>query len=443
MFSVRTSEALDRLHTVIRTHPQWLWEVDDRYRYTDVSQSLLNLLGHERNAVIGRPVYDFMIPSDATRVSRIIAAKSGRPYSGAISHHLRADGTTIAIESGAVPLQSDDGALKGYRGIAHAVAHFDLMQSDSVYRMRAIYDTAPAALCLVGRDGRYLAANNAYAAIYDLTPGVLIGRKVEELLPGAREMIRNDLHLLDAGHDVPNHEVECRGRIYQVAVRPLQNLLGQVTGITTALMDITERKRAEQALAETNRQLLHYARHDYLTGLANRRYVDEVLASEVRNAIHNGHPLSVLMTDVDFFKRYNDHYGHLLGDECLCMVASKLKHVLHRHSDFAGRYGGEEFVAIMPGTDAIGASKIAADILHAIRELNLPHAKSDFGRVTLSVGVATLEPWSQLPEIDANCEALVCAADKALYAAKLAGRNTICSDSLLGIRPDAWLDHAP
>ena len=98
---------------------------------------------------------------------------------------------------------------------------------------------------------------------------------------------------------------------------------------------------------------------------------------------------------------------------------------------------------IMPGTDAIGATKIAMDILRAIRDLNLPHAKSDFRKVTLSVGVATLEPWSQLPEVDANCEALVCAADKALYAAKLAGRNTICCDSFLAKRPEAWLDHAP
>jgi diguanylate cyclase (GGDEF)-like protein len=142
----------------------------------------------------------------------------------------------------------------------------------------------------------------------------------------------------------------------------MQNQLGQVTGITTALMDITERKQAGRALGETNRQLLHYARHDYLTGLANRRYADEVLADEVKNAMYNGHPLTVLMTGVDFFKRYNGHYGHLMGDECLCMVASKPKRVLHRHSDFAGRYGGEEFIAIMPGTDAIGATKIAMDI---------------------------------------------------------------------------------
>lgn len=437
MFPAQTKEAFERLQELIRTHPEWRWQVDEHYRYTDLAQSLLFLLGRERADVLGKYVFDFMVPEEAARVSRLLQSKAGSPYSGAISHHVRPDGTTVAVESCALPIRDDDGFLRGYHGIAHAVADFDLAQSESVYRMKAIYDTAPAALCLVGRDGRYLAANAAYAAIYNLSSKALVGRKMEELQPGAGDLIRKDLKCLDAGLDVPAHEITYCGKVYQVSVKPLHNLMGQVTGITTAQMDITERKRAEQELAETNRRLEHYARHDYLTGLANRRHVDEVLADEVGRAVRDRHPLSLLMVDVDFFKRYNDHYGHLLGDECLRTVAAQLKRVLHRHGDFVGRYGGEEFVAILPGTDPAGALKIAEAVLDATADLNMPHEKSDYGKVTLSVGVATLDPSLSSWEMLANAEALLYVADQALYAAKLAGRNTVYSHSSHGELFDA------
>lgn len=432
MFPAQTKETLDRLQHLIRTHPEWRWQVDKHYRYTDLAQSLLVLLGREHHDVLGKKVFDFMTPEEAARVSRLLHSKSGLPYSGAISHHMRPDGTAVAVESCAVPMHDDKGQLQGYYGIAHAVAHFDPMESESVYRMKAIYDTAPAALCLVGRDGRYLAANAAYASIYGLSSEALVGRKMEELQPGAGDFIRKDLKCMDAGVNVPAHEIVYRNKVYQVSVKPLLNLMGQVTGITTALMDITERKRAEQELAETNRQLEHYAMHDYLTGLANRRHVDSMLVEEVGRAVRDRHPLSLLMVDVDFFKRYNDRYGHLVGDECLRTIAAQLKSVLHRHGDFVGRYGGEEFVAILPGTDVAGALKIAESVLEATADMNMPHAESEYGRVTLSIGVATLDPFSSSWELLADAEALLYVADQALYAAKLAGRNTVYSHSVKG-----------
>lgn len=437
MFPAQTKEALDRLQQLIRTHPEWRWQVDQQYRYTDLAESLLILLGRERDDVLGKKVVDFMAPEEAARVSRLLHSKSGLPYSGAISHHLRPDGTSVAIESCAIPMHDIKGQLRGYYGIAHAVAHFDPTESESAYRMKAIYDTAPAALCLIGRDGRYLAANAAYASIYGLSSEALVGRKMEEFQPDAGDFIRKDLKCMDAGVDVPAHEIVHRSNVYQVSVKPLLNLMGQVTGITTALMDITERKRAEQALAETNRRLEHYAMHDYLTGLANRRHVDGMLADEVGRAVRDRHPLSLLMVDVDFFKLYNDHYGHLVGDECLRTIAAQLKSVLHRHGDFVGRYGGEEFVAILPGTDAGGAWKIAETVLESTADLNMPHEGSEYGKVTLSIGVATLDPLSSSWEVLAGAEALLYVADQALYAAKLAGRNTVYSHSPEGELFDA------
>lgn len=427
MFAIQTQEALDRLHQLIRSHPEWRWQVDKDYRYTDLAQSLLLLFERERCDVLGRHVFEFMAPEEAARISRLLHSKSRAPYSGAISHHVRPDGTTVAVESCSVPMHDDSGQLQGYYGIAHTVAHFNPVQNESVHRMKALYDTAPAALCLLARDGRYLAANAAYASIYDLSPEALIGRKMADLQPDAGDFIRKDLKCLDAGLDVPAHEITRRGKVYQVSVKPLLNLMGQVTGITAALMDITERKRAEQVLAETNRRLEYCAMHDYLTGLVNRHRIDTVLADEVGRAVDDRHPLSLLMIDVDFFKRYNDRYGHLVGDECLRTLAAQIKGVLHRHGDLVGRYGGEEFVAILPGTNAIGALKVAEMVLEATADLNIPHEESDYGKVTLSIGVATFDPAHSSWEILSSAEALLYVADQALHAVKVTGRNNVYS----------------
>jgi diguanylate cyclase (GGDEF)-like protein/PAS domain S-box-containing protein len=439
MFLDVNGEALDQLHAVIHAHPQWQWEVDKRYRFTKVAQSLLQLLGRKREQVLGEPIYAFMTPEEAARAVRFFHARRGSPFACVISRHLHADGSTIALESDAVPLQDATGELQGYRGISQGVMDLDLTQSESVYRMMAIYNTAPSALSLIGRDGRYLAANTAYAAIYGLVPDSLVGRKVEELMPGASERMRRNLKLLDAGQDVPAHEIAYKGKFYQVLANPVRNLMGHVIGITTALMDITDRKQAEQKLEETNRKLEHFARNDHLTGLPNRRHVDEVLADEVHRSMRADHPLSVLMLDVDFFKKYNDGYGHLQGDECLRAVAETLRKTLHRYCDVVGRYGGEEFVAIMPGTDAIGALKVAGAIIHAVNALNIPHAKSKYGKVTLSIGAATLETVPHSQGIEEQCDALLQAADRALYTAKLSGRNTAYGMSTRELA-DAWRD---
>lgn len=439
MFLDMNGEALNRLQSVIHAHPQWQWEIDHRFRFTKVAQSLLQLLGRQRESVLGETIYAFMAPQEAARAARFLQARRGAPFACVISRHLHADGSTVALESDAVPLQDEAGALQGYRGISQGVMDLDLTQSESVYRMMAIYNTAPSALSLIGRDGRYLAVNTAYAAIYGLAPEALIGRKVEELLPGASEHMRRNLKLLDAGQDVPAHEITHQDKFYQVLANPVHNLMGQVIGITTALMDITDRKQAEQKLEETNRKLEHYARNDHLTGLPNRRHVDEVLADEVHRAMRANHPISVLMMDVDYFKKYNDSYGHLQGDECLRTVAEALRTTLHRHCDLVGRYGGEEFIAVMPGTDAIGALKVAGAIIHAVNMLGVPHANSKYGKVTLSIGAATLESVPHTQGIDEQCDALLQAADRALYTAKLSGRNTVYGMSTRELA-DEWRD---
>jgi diguanylate cyclase (GGDEF)-like protein len=182
---------------------------------------------------------------------------------------------------------------------------------------------------------------------------------------------------------------------------------------------------------ERERRLLDHAESmrarsyvDGLTGIANRRYFDVALDRELRRAQRLGGPLSLLLTDIDSFKAYNDHFGHQQGDSCLSAVAQALAARLKRPADVAARYGGEEFAAILPDTDAGQARLLAESIREHIAALNLEHAPNAVRPyVTLSIGVASIEKG----RID-DPAALIEAADKALYAAKRSGRDRVVVD---------------
>lgn len=164
---------------------------------------------------------------------------------------------------------------------------------------------------------------------------------------------------------------------------------------------------------------------DGLTGIANRRYFDDKLVSEVRRCGRSGAPLALLMLDVDFFKAYNDRYGHQAGDACLKAIAAALRATMLRPYDLAARYGGEEFVCLLPETDMAGAAVIAERVAQAVRVLGIAHADSRVAPVvTISIGVATLRH-----EGGNAGTALVRRADAALYQAKQLGRNQVCLPS--------------
>lgn len=160
---------------------------------------------------------------------------------------------------------------------------------------------------------------------------------------------------------------------------------------------------------------------DGLTSIPNRRQLDEALDNEWRRARRNQTPLSVLMMDIDYFKAYNDHYGHLAGDDCLRQLARGLSDVVRRPADLVARYGGEEFVFLLPDTGAGGAINAANRVQEKVKLLNIPHAYSSVANhVTLSIGVATMVPTDKQTVID-----LIKQADECLYDAKQSGRNTV------------------
>jgi len=172
-------------------------------------------------------------------------------------------------------------------------------------------------------------------------------------------------------------------------------------------------------LSHTNDELRQLSHLDTLTGIANRRWLEAHLSEMADRSVIAGAPLAVMMVDVDHFKGFNDHYGHPEGDRCLKMVASVARDQVRRKDDLIGRFGGEEFLVILPGTDLLDAAKVGERIRRAIAAKNMPHPRSDVAEhVTVSIGVAAGRPAD-----GTTTEELVRAADNALYEAKRMGRN--------------------
>lgn len=326
----------------------------------------------------------------------------------------------IALVLGLVMLIASTGIylvrqlLKGQRMaavLAAKEADFRLLaeeSSDMVMRIgfdeRIIY-VSPSCVRLLGWSAAQLRETHALAGVND------------EDLPHVRQTVR----ALKQG------EVEETRLVYRTRQREggeiwLETALratrdpetGKVNGVVAISRDMTAHKDLEQKLATL-------AIEDGLTGLANRRHFDDMLQQEWRRAERDGTSVSLLMMDVDNFKKFNDHYGHQAGDSCLKAVAAGLAAEARRPGDLAARYGGEEFVLLLPNTDEAGCALVAERIRQSLETLNLAHALNPpTKRVTLSIGGATGWPNA---ETHGNHPSLIAAADRALYAAKHAGRD--------------------
>jgi diguanylate cyclase (GGDEF)-like protein len=226
---------------------------------------------------------------------------------------------------------------------------------------------------------------------------------------------------LSAGEYDQNLEkaVECGGDDY--LVKPVSNAV--LTAKIRALQRQSHMRRKLQELTSelgaANQRLETISHEDGLTGIANRRAFDFLLGRSFSEAMRRREPLSVVLCDVDHFKAYNDHYGHLAGDECLKQIAAALKSVCKRSTDIAARYGGEEFALVLPDTPKAGALQVVEAAHREVAALAVAHSHSPTAEiVTFSAGIATYEAGR-----DASPQELLARADEALYRAKQLGRN--------------------
>lgn len=244
----------------------------------------------------------------------------------------------------------------------------------------------------------------------ELTPQTLDRTLRLERKPGRRD----ELSLLESGVN------QLQGNLSDYLARQRRDE-SDLAAHRDRLAELVDEQTAE--LRAANAQLQALSRSDPLTGLANRRHFDEVKDIEFRRAQRLGQPLSVLLCDVDFFKRYNDTYGHALGDDCLRLIAQTLRETFGRAGELAARIGGEEFAVLLPAVDAVQAQAAAERLRAALAERDIPHSASQVApRVTLSIGVAQFDADTM-----DRFEALLHRADQALYRAKRQGRDRVAA----------------
>jgi len=289
--------------------------------------------------------------------------------------------------------------------------------------MRAIVDNAVEAIISISEQCLIEAFNTAAVRLFGYEPDEVIGRNVKLLMPEPdcsqhdgyvqHFLQTGQAHIIGIGREVWGRRKD--GTVFPMRLAVSETHISDERHFTGIIHDITAQKQVEE-------QLRALSLCDGLTGISNRRCFDEALEKEWRRELRHTESLSLILLDIDFFKRYNDHYGHQAGDICLKAVAECLAASVQRAGDLVARYGGEEFVVLLPGTLLKNAEQIAEHIRQKVLQLALPHVASDVAQcVTISLGVAGL-----VPSYAQSSQQLLMKADQALYEAKFSGRNRVC-----------------
>lgn len=291
--------------------------------------------------------------------------------------------------------------------------------------LEQIFSAYTDPMWVLQEDGCVIRANNAMLTMLGKTAEEVIGQPCrtffdENLCQNMSRPLKNPNDEKTMEFDVHLPHLATENNFYLLTTAPLITIDGS-PGIVAQFKDITSRKQAQEALERANLALEKMALVDGLTQIANRRCFDDTLEKEWQRLKRTHQPLSLLLGDIDYFKKYNDHYGHQAGDDCLREVGTALAGSAMRPADLAARYGGEEFVLLLPEVAAEGALKVAERVLEAISALQIPHQDSEVrDTVSISIGAATLVPTE-----DQQPAALIAMADEALYRAKEQGRNRV------------------
>jgi diguanylate cyclase (GGDEF)-like protein/PAS domain S-box-containing protein len=305
------------------------------------------------------------------------------------------------------------------------------MDVDNEYFVN-LFQEIPEAIVLSDNMGCIVKVNREFTRLFGYSEAEALGRFIDDLV--APEELREEATTITEavahGQKFALEAVRKRkdGSLVNVSLLgvPIMTSRRQVA-VFGIYRDISARVKAERALVDSRRQLEEansmlerISNHDGLTAIPNRRSFEHFYELEWRRACRERKRISLVMIDVDFFKSYNDHYGHLAGDQCLKRIAQALQ-VLNRPGDMVARYGGEEFVAVLAGTDRQGAAHMAELMRSRVAELRLPHEHSGIAsHVTISLGIA-----SEIPEGGSSALNLILKADQALYLAKSRGRNRV------------------
>ena len=461
---VRESERFKALFELAR---DGLFLIDSRGRIVEANREAAHDLGYHRMHLIGMPLAD-LLASDAGNDCLLQwhdyfeSIQNGRPE--------QVDAVLIAagdqhkwVEATFSPISQE-----GRPMVLLAVRDVTERRQDAIQlqeslgalrvlhnRLYGIIEGSDDLIAALDNGFHIIAFNRAFKQTFEqhLRVPIELGFNLLQFLANDPEQMASAFISLQralAGEvftDIETIVVAERVREYEVKYSPIRDEIGGVVGAAYVARDVTGRLHAERELktalenlqqarheteqanrqlTEANSELLRQANQDGMTSIANRRYFDEYLAHEWRRAVRQHEPLALIFADVDHFKKYNDHYGHQAGDDCLRQVAQAMAQQLRRPADLLARYGGEEFVVLLPGTSLSGAVFIAESMRVAVEQAGIPHAASDTASyVTLSLGVTSIVPTEAMAE-----GFLIYGADQALYIAKKSGRNRVHGNPL-------------
>ena len=441
------------------TAPVGLFAMDQELRFLRINERMAAVNGLPAAAHLGRTLREmapYIADSVEPRFRQVLA--SGEPLLN-VEHREptpdRPGAPRVWLES-TYPVRNPAGQVIGISGVVEEVTELKHAEeqwraSEALARRRleeiqAYYDTAPVGLCVLDRDLRFLRINDRLAEINGLPVAAHLGRTVREALPSLAATVEPLFQrVLTTGEPLLNLEIagETQAqpgvpRVWREHFHPLKDASGQVIGINVTVEEITALKQAERQILESeqryrelnaalelkvqertlelrnaNAELHRLATTDSLTGVWNRRYLEQAVAGEMARAQRYGEPLALVMFDIDHFKAINDRHGHLVGDQVLIELALRMRGHL-RASDVLARWGGEEFVILLPHGTAQAAARLAEKLRLATLTQPFPVA----GTITSSFGVAAYQPHETLDDWFTR-------ADHALYAAKEAGRNRV------------------
>ncbi len=334
----------------------------------------------------------------------------------------RKNGSTYVQES-SVTMLEDNSRICIVRDISWRKRSEARLQRSERF-LNTIFDSIRDPFCIFDNNYQIIRVNDAYAQMKNLPLKDLLGRKcyevlrngttvcdncvVQKSLQSADPCAKDKLVTLSNGDEV----------WYEIYTYPILDEDGKVSHIIEYTRDITDRKKSEDDRRRLIEKLEYFSHTDALTGLANRRALNDSLAYELERAKRYGTELSIILCDIDNFKEINDTWGHDMGDRSLQVIAATLKTIL-RNADIVGRYGGDEFMLILPETADTGAGGLAGKLLSAARETGLRSRDGQPIRLSMSIGVACVELGSD------TIDSFIKRADDAMYASKQAGRDRV------------------
>jgi diguanylate cyclase (GGDEF)-like protein/PAS domain S-box-containing protein len=437
-------EARDYYCDLYNFSPVGYVTLDYKLIIVDINRTFALMLGENRNNFLKTPFSSFVFDEDQDHYFHF----SKRVFESHLKQNTelrlkRTDGSSFPVHLEISQVTNSDGSkslftaisdISEQRALKKAITQRtkELLESES--KFKTLFTTSPDPTWIIDENNVFILCNEAaantleYNSIEELKsthPSELS----PEFQPDGQSSLNKANEMMACAHRKGIHRFEWEhrrssGNCFPVEVTLSKFKMNGKDHLYCTWRDISTRKKNETELQKLNQQLEQLSLQDGLTSIANRRMFDSRLSIEWGRCMREKQPISLIISDVDFFKQYNDTYGHLQGDECLKTIAKEQSEMSRRSADLSARYGGEEFVLLFPNTNLIDATHLAERLRDKIYLLNIPHESSAISDwVTISAGVA-----SMIPSKGVSSSSLIEAADKALYLAKEEGRNTVRSE---------------